>query len=67
MPFADHQLSFRQRRRLAIAAAATVAFGAASLTAAPDFIVTGMAISALTTIWRVWQARHDDPREGWAV
>lgn len=67
MPFADHQLSFRQRRRLKIAAAATAAFGTASLAAAPDAIVTGMAIGALTTIWRVWQVRHDDPRDGWAA
>lgn len=67
MIFAEHQLSFRQRRRLAIATAATAAFGVASLAGAPDVVVTGMAALALTTIWRVWQARHDDPRDGWAA
>lgn len=65
MIFAEHQLSFRQRRRLRLAAAATAVFAAASLAGAPDALVTASALSALTATWRVWQARHDDPREGW--
>ena len=65
MPFADHQLSFRQRRRLRTAAAATGLFAAASIAGAGPELIAGLALLALAATWRVWQARHDDPREGW--
>ena len=65
MPFADHQLSFRQRRRLRTAAAATSLFAAASIAGAGSLLVVGLALLALGTTWRLWEARHDDPREGW--
>jgi len=65
MIFAEHQLSFRQRRRLKLAAAATMVFAATSLAGAPDAVVTLSALGALIAIWRLWLARHDDPREGW--
>lgn len=65
MPFADHQLSFRQRRRLRTAAAGTGLFAAASIAGAGPELVAVLALLALGTTWRVWEARHDDPREGW--
>jgi hypothetical protein len=65
MPFADHQLSLRQRRCLRTAAAATGLFAAASIAGAGPELIVGLALLALGTTWRVWQARHDDPREGW--
>ena len=65
MPFADHQLSFRQIRRLRRAVAATGLFAAASIAGAGPELVVGLALLALATTWRVWEALHDDPREGW--
>ncbi len=65
MIFAEHQLSFRQRRRLKLATAATLVFAAACLSSASDALVTASALVALAATWRLWQARHDDPRDGW--
>ena len=67
MMFAEHQLSFRQRRRLRLAGVATLVFAAASLAGAHDALVTASALGALAATWRLWQARHDDPRDGWTA
>lgn len=67
MPFADHQFSFRQRRRLREAAIVSGLFALASVTDVHSALVAMVGLAALGASWRVWRVRHDDPRDGWTA
>ena len=65
MSINQHSLSFRQRRRLRTAALASVVFALSTLSEVGAPAVVPLALFALAAVWRVWEVRHDDPREGW--
>jgi hypothetical protein len=65
MSIHQHSLSFRQRRRLRIAALASVVFALSSFSDLGAPAVVLLALFAQALLWRVWEVRHDDPREGW--
>lgn len=65
MSIHQHSLSFRQRRRLRIAALASVVFALSSFAGLNAPAVVCLALVALASLWRVWEVRNDDPREGW--